>query len=296
METTHDAQHWAHRCAHRRAAWRTSLADELLRYVLLCALLIFLVRPLGVIVALVWGFGIAQRVFRGEFEPRLHRHFVRSELRRKGQRGWRDAGPESRPGSSERLAHAESPEGLAHEMGDDPRARAPLDWARTALEELADHEHGALSGARPVRVCDVVEDVVEAFEARAEREGISFRVEVDADGEVEADARRLRAVLHDLVGESVRALQRTGARGPARVHIDLGENLAGSQVWVRIRDDRLGAAAGARGLYGSRPVPGMPGATLETQASPQSGVERILTLEKSPGRAPGNGRAAPAPR
>jgi hypothetical protein len=141
-----------------------------------------------------------------------------------------------------------------------------------------------------VRVSDVVEDVVDACEPRAERSGISFRLEVDAEGEVEGDARRVRAVLLDLVGESVRALE-AGARGAACVRVQMGENLAGSQVWVRIRDDRLAAAPGARGLYGSRPVPGLAGATLETHASRERGVERILTLEKFPARARGGDAA-----
>ena len=104
---------------------------------------------------------------------------------------------------------------------------------------------------------------------------------MDAEGEIESDATRLKAVLLDLVNESVRGLRR-GARGPARVTVQMGENLAGNQVWVRVRDDRLDAGAGARGSYGSRPVPGIAGATLETQASPRNGVEKILTLEKRP--------------
>jgi hypothetical protein len=63
----------------------------------------------------------------------------------------------------------------------------------------------------------------------------------------------------------------------------MGEDLAGSEAWVRIRDpraQRLEGAEGTRGIYGSRPVPGVPGATLETRGRPGHGVERILTVPK----------------
>jgi len=279
METTHHAHShpWTQR-REQRCVGSEALPDELLRYVLVCALLLFLVRPIGVIVALVWGFRIARRLRRGELEGG-------SRARRRRRHGRRPEEPAPR--------RASGPERLAREMGDDPRSDGSLDWARTALDELAAHERGAPSDARsrdssdaPVRVSDVVEDVVDAFEPRVERSGISFRLEVDTEGELLGDARRVRAVLLDLVGESVRALE-GGARGPACIRVQMGENLAGSQVWVRIRDDRLDAAPGARGVYGSRPVPGIPGATLETHASRERGVERILTFEKSPARARG---------
>lgn len=286
MDTTHDAYAWTDRRARRRAAGRLRLADELLRYVLLSVLLVILIRPIGVIVALVWGLGLVRRLYRGEVEPRLHRRFVRHELRRQGRPGRCEADASPHPRSrSERLAR---------EMGDDPRGSSALDWARTALDELAADEHRGPVEAPPVRMADVVEDVVDAFEERAGRDGIELELEVDAEGAVTGDARRLRAVMLDLVGESIRALSR-GANGPARVRIQMGENLAGSEVWIRIRDDRRDAGDGARGVYGSRPVPGIPGATLETQSSPRSGVERILTLHKSPARAhsvhEGNGAA-----
>lgn len=290
METTHDAHLFTHRrAAHRRATWRTRLADELVRYAVVTTLLFLLARPLGVIVALVWGLGIARRFFRGEVEPRLQRRFVREELRRCRHA---DCAASARDG---RARPRSAPELLAEEMGDDPRSGA-VDWARTALDELSEGEGRPVPGDARVRVSvsDLLEEVVDVAEERAERHGIHFRLEVDAEGEIDADAARLKSVLLEIVSESVRAL-RKGARGPARVQVEMGENLAGSEVWVRIRDDRQDAAAGARGVYGSRPVPGLPGATLETQASPRNGVERILTLPKRPARAPvsdGRGDAA----
>jgi hypothetical protein len=286
METTHDAHFASHRRAHRRAAWRIRMADELLRYLVVTALLLLFVRPIGVIVALVWGLGIVRRYYRGRVGPRLHRHFVRDELRRCGHAACADR--------REGLRRAR-PEALAEEMGDDPTAGSAVDWARSALAELADAEHAP----RPdevalVNVSDLVEDVVDVCEARAKRDGIAFQLELDAEGEAEADGHRLKAVLLDLVNESVRALRR-GARGTPRVSVQMGEDLAGSEVWVRIRDARRDAADGARGTWGSRPVPGLPGATLETQASPRNGVEKILTLKKSPERGPARPASAGEP-
>jgi len=283
METTHDAHVFSHRRAHHRAAWRTRLADELLRYLVVTAVLLLLVRPIGVIVALVWGLGIVRRYYRGRIGPRLHRRFVRQELRRCGHGACPDEG-ERRGDEGERRARAR-PESLAEAMGDDPAAGRAVDWARSALAELADTEHAShpadVARVDGVKVLELVEDVVEVCEARAARDAIDFRLELDAEGETETDPVRLKAVLLDLMNESVRGLRR-GARGPACVTVQMGEDLAGREVWVRIQDQRRDEADGARGTWGSRPVPGLPGATLETQASPRNGVEKILTLKKSP--------------
>jgi hypothetical protein len=283
METTHDAHLFSHRRAHRRAAWRTQMADELLRYLVVTALLLFLVRPIGVIVALVWGLGLARRFYRGRIGPRLHRRFVRDELRRCGHGACADAGPGR--------ARRERPEALAAEMGDDPATEPAVGWARSALAELADAEGAPRPDALAwVNVSDLVEDVVDVCEARAARDGIDVDLEIDAEGEAESDPHRLKAVLLDLVNESLRGLRR-GARGTARVTVQMGEDLAGSEVWVRVHDERRDAADGARGAWGSRPVAGLPGAMLETRASPKSGVEKILTLAKHPRRE----SARPAP-
>jgi len=289
METTHDA-HWIRhrRRARGRAHWHARMADEVLRFVLVTLLLLILVRPIGVIVGLVWGFGIARRLVHGELEPRL----VRGELRRCRHEGCAQ--------TRERTEREGEPSALAEQMGDDPAAGRALDWARTALEELSEGEGAASPPGRRdrVRVSDLVEDVVDAAEPRAERHGLRVRMEIDAEGVVETDAARLKAVLLELVGESIRALRR-GALGPGLVSVQMGEDLSGSEVWVRIRDDRRDGAAGARGVYGSRPVAGLPGATLETQASPKNGVERILTLPKHAkpsdrSAAPGSGDGAAA--
>lgn len=189
METTHDAHLFTHRRAHERAARRTRLADELLRYAVVTTLLIIFVRPIGVIVALVWGLGLARRFYHGRVAPRLHRRFVREEMRRCGHGGC--AGRQ--PGTRRRPAR---PEQLAHEMGDDPRTAEALDWAKTALDELADTERsGRPAETGVVRVADLIEDVVDAFEARASDDGISFRMETDAEGAVEIDPIRLKSTL-----------------------------------------------------------------------------------------------------
>jgi len=307
METTHDAHVFSQRRAHRRAAWRTRLADELLRYLVVTAVLLLLVRPIGVIVALVWGLGIVRRYYRGRIGPRLHRRFVREELRRCGHGACRDDG--ERPGDEGKRRARARPESLAEAMGDDPAAGRAVDWARNALAELADTEDAPrpadvvrvnqmnprvnqvsprVNQVSPrvnridrVKVSALVEDVVEVCAARAARDAIDFRLELDAEGQTETDPVRLKAVLLDLMNESVHGLRR-GARGPARVTVQMGEDLAGREVWVRIQDQRRDAADGARGTWGSRPVPGLPGAMLETQASPRNGMEKILTLKKSP--------------
>ena len=284
MDTTHETvHHWAR----ERAAWKVRLADEITRYAIVTAVLVLLVRPIGVIVGLVWGLSIARRLYRGEVEPKLRRRWMKAELRRhrracsrkarEGRGNWLDA---HERGIAPPERDVDPSEHLARHMGDDPDRRRPYAWARTALAELDAVERDAeRPGAAPgvVRMSDVVEDVVEPFEARDD--GIDWRVDVAAEGRIEGDPERLRAVVRDLLVESADAV-RGDAQGRPGVWIEMGENLAGSEVWVRVRDNRAEPADGARGYYGSRPVPGIPGATLETQCGADRGVDRILTLKK----------------
>jgi len=277
MDAAHDA---VFDRAERRAAWKVRLADELLRYVVVTMLLVLLARPVGVIVGVVWGLGIVRRLYHGELAPKLRHRWLRRELARHGRAPRSRCG---RDGDGPPARRERADERLARRMGDDPRAGSAVDWARTALAELEDAPRPARGGGGVVSLADLVEAAVDRFEDEAARDGIGFRVEIDADGYVAGDRGRLAAVLRDLLGGSVRALRR-GARGRPEITIEMGEDLAGSAAWVRIRDPRREAAPGAdgaRGVYGSRPVPGVPGATLEIQASPGRGVERILTVPKA---------------
>ena len=112
------------------------------------------------------------------------------------------------------------------------------------------------------------------------------------------DAEQLRRVVINLVSNAVDALEETGAADP-RIDVEMGENLAGSEVWVRIRDNGPGIDANARdrifsplytskakgtglGLSITRKLVDAHGGTVELESEPDRGTEFLVTLPRAP--------------
>ena len=90
-----------------------------------------------------------------------------------------------------------------------------------------------------LRMADVVESVLESFRDRAQRTGIALESRFDSDGAMRGDAEQLRRVVINLVGNAIDALDEAETPDP-RIDVHMGENLAGSEVWVRIADNGPG--------------------------------------------------------
>ena len=58
-------------------------------------------------------------------------------------------------------------------------------------------------------------------------------------GRILADAAQLRAAFADLLGSALASLETSTTRQP-RLEVEMGENLARTQVWVRIRHNGRG--------------------------------------------------------
>ena len=224
---------WAYRRARARAGRRADLFEELIKYALVCGLLLIFVRPVGVIVALVWGWKLFRRYSDLEIIPELRRHWTERELRRHDM--WPDADEEIEP-------DPDPPSSLVQRLGDDPGAPGNLEFARNAIEhleefeesELGPFERGRARRSREVRVSEVVEAAVESLRSRLERSGTEVRLDLDSEAVLWADPELLQRVVNQLLESALDALE--GAETPEpRLEVLAGENLAGTEVWLRIR-------------------------------------------------------------
>ena len=205
---------------------------------------------------------------------------------------------------------------LVQQMGEDPVSRTNLEYASVALEELDRVERSIshlLRFAREedlrferIRLQDVVDSAVETFRDRLRRGGVSLECEMDTPGEMEGDADKLRRVVINVIVNALDALEESATATP-RVELAAGDNLAGTEVWLRIRDNGPGMDPEARaklfdpfyttkrhgtglGLALSRKVVESHGGSLEVESSRGAGTEFVLSFPKEQPR-PGGGAA-----
>jgi signal transduction histidine kinase len=110
------------------------------------------------------------------------------------------------------------------------------------------------------------------------------------------DAEKLRRVMINLVGNALDALAEAQVTEPV-VHVSMGENLAGNEVWVRVRDNGLGIDQEIQdqiftpfytanrngtglGLAITKKLVDAHRGKIEVSAVPGSGAEFILSLPK----------------
>jgi signal transduction histidine kinase len=113
---------------------------------------------------------------------------------------------------------------------------------------------------------------------------------------MDGDPEKLRRVVLNLVGNSIDALEENRAEHP-RIEISVGDNLAGSEVWLKVRDNGPGmddetqqkvfrpfytskANGTGLGLAISRKLVDAHGGTIEIDSSPGKGCEFVLTFPK----------------
>ena len=195
---------------------------------------------------------------------------------------------------------------LVQQMGEDPTAAENVEYARVALEELDRVERSVSHllrfareeemGIGDVRMADVIDSALETFRERLARGGIELVREPGGEGALRGDAEQLRRVVINLVGNALDALDESRTPNP-RIELALGENLAGGEVWVRVRDNGPGIDAEALakifspfytskangtglGLAISRKLVEAHGGTLEARSQPGAGAEFLVTLPK----------------
>jgi signal transduction histidine kinase len=86
-------------------------------------------------------------------------------------------------------------------------------------------------------MADVIDSALESFRDRIERQGVVLARDTEAAGLVQGDPEKLRRVVINLVGNALDAVQ---GRPAPRLEVSAGENLAGNEAWLRVRDNGPG--------------------------------------------------------
>jgi signal transduction histidine kinase len=310
----------AFRSAQRRANARLSFYTHAVAWASVSLGLVLITRSVrvGMIVAGSWGVGLAIHYFAAVVAPGLRQKLLKEEVGRQVEQGVHrerraieNRNARSLETLSASIAHEiRSPitaaKSLVQQMGEDPVAVENIEYARVALDELDRVERSIshlLRFARdtdlrvePMRLSGVLDSALETLRERIERMGAEVHVEFDGEDELEGDPEKLRRVAINLVGNALDALEDASVDKP-RVEVAGGENLAGSDVWMRVRDNGPGIDAAQRGrifspfyttkgdgtglgLALTKKVVEAHGGTIEVQSDPGWGTEFVVVLPK----------------
>lgn len=311
----------AYRSARRRANAKLSFLTHFITYLAVCTFLLFVAgfRP-AFITALGWGIGLVIHYFVAVVAPGLRARFIETEVRREVRVGVtreRQNLENRHARSLEQLSAAIAHEirnpitaakSLVQQMGEDPSSSESIGYANVALEELDRVERSIshlLRYAReeeldiaPMRLRDVVESSLESFRDRVSRSGVELTREFDSDARMLGDAEKLRRVLINLVGNALDALEES-ATPNAAISVTVGENLAGSELWVRVRDNGPGIDPNVLekvfspfytskengtglGLAISKKLIDAHGGVIEAKSTLGAGAEFLLVFPKQP--------------
>jgi len=312
----------AYREAQRAASRKMGFLAHFVPYVCTITFLLFVAgfRP-AMIVALSWGIGLACHYFFAILAPDLRSRILDREVSRRVDAGV-SAERASLAGAQQQrleelsasIAHEirnpiTAAKSLVQQMGEDPASRDNVDYAKVALDELDRVERSISHLLRFAReediqiselhLADVVDSALETFRDRFERLGVELVREVESPGVMRGDSEKLRRVIINLVGNALDALEEAAVAEP-RLEILAGENLAATEVWVRVRDNGPGidpetlhkifspfytskSNGTGLGLAISKKLVDAHGGSLEAESRPGQGTEFVLTFPKQSG-------------
>ncbi|HXK25544.1 MAG TPA: HAMP domain-containing sensor histidine kinase [Myxococcota bacterium] len=305
--------------ARRRANAQVGFLSHAVAYGAVCFFLLFVAGfKAAFIVALAWGIGLASHFFGALVAPDLRRHYIAREVERQVQH----SAPRERRNLEERhvrsleelsasIAHEirnpiTAAKSLVQQMGEDPSSAENVEYAKVALEELDRVERSVahlLRFAREeemrmadLRLADVISSAVATLRERATSRGVALDVQVGVDCALRGDAEKLRRVLINLLANALDALEGAGVQKP-RIEVTAGENLAGTECWVRVRDNGPGIAPESLskifspfytskeggtglGLAISKKLVDAHGGSIEAQSTPGAGAEFTVAIPK----------------
>jgi signal transduction histidine kinase len=307
-----------YRQARNLAERKLKLAGDAIKLALLAAILLMFVRAAGIILLVCGGVLLLRQFYRLILEPRLREKFVEREVRSQvhatlseERRVLEGRHAHSMEQLSASIAHEirnpiTAAKSLVQQMGEDVSATENVEYAKVALEELHRVERSVshlLRFARDeemrmaeLRMADVIDSALETFRDRIARAGVRVERRIDCEGTMTGDAEQLRRVIINLVSNAFDVLEESATPDP-RLEIQMGENLAGSEVWLRIGDNGPGIDADAQekifspfytskeggtglGLPICRKLVDAHGGRIEVEAGPGRGVEFLITLPK----------------
>jgi len=308
-----------YRQARRRAAVKLSFVSHLVTYGSVVVMLLFVAGfRAAFYTAFGWGIFIVLHYFAALVAPGLRRRFIAHEVSReveqnatRERRALEGVHARSLEQLSASIAHEirnpiTAAKSLVQQMGEDPGSRENVEYAKVALEELDRVERSISHLLRFAReeeirveelsLVEVVESALETFRERLARSGVDVRREIDSACWMQGDAEKIRRVVINLTGNALDALEQAGTPSP-RLEIAAGENLAGTEVWMRVRDNGPGiepealrevfnpfytskTTGSGLGLAISKKVVDAHGGSIEVTSTPGSGTGFLLTFPK----------------
>ena len=309
----------AYRHAQRLADKKVELSRRIVRSAMITIPLLIFIPFVGVITLVVFGVDIGRKAFRLLYEPRLREKFLQDEVQRRvstrvshERRNLEGEHHRSLEHLSASIAHEirnpiTAAKSLVQQMGEEPNSADQVEYARVAVAELERVEKSIshlLRFAReeelhiaPIVMEDVLESALETFRDRASRTEVEIFRQYDAEGRLDGDSEQLRRVIINLVGNAIDALEE--ARTTEReIRVSMGENLAGSEIWVRISDNGVGIddadleqifdpfytsrkEGTGLGLAMCRKIVDNHGGSIEVESAIDVGTEFILIFPKS---------------
>lgn len=312
-------------------------AGHVIVFTMVCLLLLVVAGFLPtLIVALSWGIGLAAHGFFAVAAPLL-----RAPLEARAEQTLALSAPPApatpaaparlaAPGPSTRgleelsaaIAHEiRSPitaaKSLVQQIAEDPASPDNAEYASVAVAELDRVERSIahlLRFARDealepadVRMVDVVQAAVETMRDRAARQGATLATSIEESGTMRGDPEKLRRVVENLVGNALDAVRDAKTEG-ARVEVASGQNLAGDEIWVAVRDNGPGIPSEALprifspffttkeggtglGLALAKKTAEAHGGTLEASTRRSGGAELLLVVPRAARRVPSEEQA-----
>ena len=297
---------------------KVELTGRLVRRGLITLLFLVVFFPLGLVLLIINVVKFSRPVYEEFLEPTLRERFLREEVEKRvtaqlvrERQDMEGEHARSMQELSASIAHEirnpiTAAKSLVQQMEEDPAAQENIEYARVALEELSRVERSVSHllrfardeelRRRSMRLAEVADSAVETFRDRAGRSGIEIVCDFAVPGDVEGDAEKLRRVVINLVGNALDALEESDEPG-GRIDVQLGENLAGTEVWLRVADNGPGIDGNTRehlfspfhtskdrgtglGLPISRKLVDAHRGQLEVRSEPGEGTEFIVTLPK----------------
>jgi signal transduction histidine kinase len=309
-----------YREAHRRAAAKARLARSFVQYLVVVGVLALVFPRAAWIVGACWGIALAAGFIRSHLEPALRQRWIDKEVERQLERTVSAKRRELEGEHTRRIeeisasiAHEirnpiTAAKSLVQQMGEDPASPESVEYAEVALEELDRVEKSIshlLRFAREedfriseMRMAEVIPSAVETLRDRLDHGGVDVSMALDADGTMRGDPEKLRRVVINLLSNALDAVLESDTPQP-RIEIQMGENLAGTEVWLRVRDNGPGIDADrvqeifspfytskeggtGLGLAISKKVVDAHGGSIEIDSGPGRGTEFLLTFPKQP--------------
>jgi signal transduction histidine kinase len=142
---------------------------------------------------------------------------------------------------------------LVQQMGEDPANVENVEYAGVALAELERVERSVSHLLRfgrdeqiepaDIDLADALQSAVAAVDERARSCGVRLTIESDTAGPIRGDAEKLHRVFLNLLTNALDAMENADTPA-AELAAQLGENLAGTEVWARVKDNGPGIEPG----------------------------------------------------